>query len=416
MPIGDINLDTVKIGSLDLVQGGQAMLSHMDIYENILDPTGPKANIRIVDPTDSIGKNRINGGYDQDIEIKFGLSENTMGSGTIGFKLKPFKNSDQSDRSDTGQGSGHSKLYTIRGVSAESLNANGNKVKKSFNDQTSNMVKKVLEENFKTKLQIDIDENTDGKRRLVFNNEDPRKVLKKLNHEHVSSQNQSSLFALFQTSDGNGNMKYKFSTFEKLFQQAPVVTLKQSATLNSANASESDKQNSIIWFKAPETFNAQPRASSKPVESTINMTTHQPTYVPPKNYSFNVPGQPVYNNQASYTREQPVKYVHSMANNKQPHKTSEAKTKRTAFLSHLAQNSVQMEIPGNPSIKLGSMINLDIPKKSDTGNEAGETQINGKFLVVGIRHKVKPAGQTPRYTMVIEAVSASYNDGGNGSA
>jgi hypothetical protein len=90
--------------------------------------------------------------------------------------------------------------------------------------------------------------------------------------------------------------------------------------------------------------------------------------------------------------------------------------KRSEYLSHLAQNSAELEVIGNPKIKLGNMIDLKIFKKSEGNNAAGETQFNGKALVVAIRHKVKPLGQSPRYTMILRVIKASYKEGNDGNA
>ena len=80
------------------------------------------------------------------------------------------------------------------------------------------------------------------------------------------------------------------------------------------------------------------------------------------------------------------------------------------FLSQLAQNHGTIEIIGNPQIKLGSMVNLDIPNKSE-GTTSGEKQFNGKALVVSIIHKIKPDGQNPRYVMELGVVKGSYKEG-----
>ena len=415
MAVGDIVINSAKIGGMDLINGN-AILSHADIYENILSEYGPICNIHVVDPSDEIGKNKINGGYDQDIEISFKLKDSNLSDGTCSFKLKPNMNKNLDDRSISAEGSGHSKLYTIKGVSAEFLNVAGNNVQKKYDDQTSNIVKDIVKNNFKSKHQIEI-EDTKGKRQLVFNNEHPGIVIKKLYNEHVSSKYESSLFALFQQSDGNGGMKYVFKTFEKMFEEQPVVKLKQTTALNLKTGNELEKQNSIMWFRPSNMFFSESRTLSKPVENTINHTTHKVVSKKQRQTKFKyADSNGTYEGEPSYAKEKPVTYVHDKANNKQKHLSSDAKTKRESFLSHLAQNAAELEIPGNPKIKLGSMIELEIPKKSDTGNDSGETQFNGKALVVAIRHKIKPMGQNPRYTMILRVVKASYKDGGGGSA
>lgn len=415
MAVGDVIINSAKIGGLDLING-KAILSHADIYENILSEYGPICDIHVIDATDELGKNKINGSYNQDIEINYQLADSNLGGGSCSFKLKPHKNRNLDDRSISNEGSGHSKLYTIRGVSKEYLNSTGNNVQKKYDDQTSNIVKDIVKNNFKSDLQFD-GESTKGKRQMTFNNEHPQSVIAKLYKEHVAQGCESSLFALFQQSDGNGNFKYAFKTFEKMFEQSPVVKLKQTTNLNDGKHTDNDKQNSILWFKASDMFFTESRALSKPAETTFNHTTHKIVYRKQQSPKFKSPdGQSVYEGEPSYTNEKNVRYVHDKANNKDKHITAVAKTKRESFISHLAQNAAELEVPGNPKITLGSIVELDIPKKVDRGSEAGETQFNGKALVVGIHHKIKPMGQTPRYTMVLRVVKSSYKDGGGGNA
>ena len=64
------------------------------------------------------------------------------------------------------------------------------------------------------------------------------------------------------------------------------------------------------------------------------------------------------------------------------------------------------------SIKVGDVISLNIPKKADADQESGEKQMNDKVLIVRIRHKIKPLGVAPQYTMIIEAVKAAFKEGG----
>jgi hypothetical protein len=102
------------------------------------------------------------------------------------------------------------------------------------------------------------------------------------------------------------------------------------------------------------------------------------------------------------------------ANNKSATKLADAKKNRLDYLSQLTQNHGTLEIYGNPAIKLGSIVNLDIPNKSD-GKTSGESQFNGKALVVSIKHKIGPLGASPRYTMIIGVAKGSYKEGGGES-
>ena len=138
-------------------------------------------------------------------------------------------------------GSGRNKQYTLKLVRPELIAAQGNYVQKSYNALTSDMVKDIIKNYLKSDAQIEIRESTRGQRRFVFNQDHPVSALKKLDNEHVSAQNESSLFALFMTDDG-GQQKYVFTTYEQLFTQGPVATLTESTGLGSGMVSDIEKE------------------------------------------------------------------------------------------------------------------------------------------------------------------------------
>lgn len=412
MSIGDAKIQ-IKIGDLDLTSSKKASYAGFNIYEDILNPYGPVAEIRVVDFGDALGSSQLNGAYDKDVEIS--LSGGDFASGDRKYKLKMFQNKNLNDQSINNYGSGHHKQYDIRSVSAELLNAQGNYMQKSYNDQTHKVVEDIVKKGFKSDKQIDIKSKTDGKRRIILNNVHPMKALHNLNSEHVSQEDKSSCFVLFQES--SDQQKYVFATFEKLFKEQSTVTLKQRYDLDAGNATNQDRQNSIMWFKPSDNFFTATRSFSKTSEHSFNLTTHRVTAVDPKqDTQFKLIDNPVYQQGkgASYANAVPISTPLDKVNNKDKHTTAKAKTNRAAFLSHLMQNSAELETYYNPKIKLGSIITLDIPNKSDGDGEQGEKQFNGKVLVVAIRTKVKPAGQTPRVTMILRVVKASYKQGGNG--
>ena len=415
MQIGDININRLNIGNIDLNSYIQATYEGFNVYEDILNPYGPTCEIKVIDHSDVLGAANINGDYNQNIEINFSL----LGDSTdnlVGFKFKQYQNKNLEDGANDKKGSLNSKVYTIRGVCMELLNSHGNFVSRSYNDLTSTMVKDVVTMNFKTDKEFVILENTKGKRRLVFSNEHPITVLKKLNSEHIAATSQSSCFVLFQQQN-NGVQKYIFTTYEQLFQQNPVAYLKQSTALNYSDALDSDKQNAILSFVVSDSFFTPVRSMAKASEQTVNMTTHGVVSTKPVALDFKLIDQPTYSGSRTADSEYPVKKIIDKVNEIQKNSIGDANKKRAAFISHLAQNSAEIEIPGNPAIKLGDIINLTIPNKSqsETGKAAGETQFNGNALVVAIRHKIKPIGITPRYTMLLRVVKASYKDleGGN---
>lgn len=411
MAAGDVKIKTLKIGDIDLNDAKTASYVGFNIYEDILNPYGPLCEIRVMDHSDALGKKKLNGSFDKDIEIS--LSGSDFG-GAKTYKMKMYQNKNLNDLSMNNSGSGHSKQYDIRGVPVEMLNAQGNYMQKSYKDQTHKIVEDVVKKGFKSKLQVDVKSKSDVQRRVILNNKHPIDCIKDLNSLHVSNEDKSSCFVLFQ--ETGDQQKYVFATFEKLFKEQSVVTLKQSTTLDASKSSFEKKQNSIIWFKPSNSFFTPSRPLSKSAQKTFNFTTHG-SYAPNKEEEtkFKLPDEPVYKGNSQNAKEVPIYHTYDKANDKQKHTTADAKTTRAAFLSHLAQNSAELETYFNPKIKLGSMITLEIPNKSNSEG-GGEKQFNGKCLVVAIRTKIKPLGQSPRATMILRVVKASYKEGGNGEA
>ena len=233
MQIGDINVTNLTIGDIDLNSYVQATYEGFNIYEDILSPYGPTCEIRVIDHSDALGGSNLNGNYNKDIKINFSLSDDTV-ENSVGFVFKQYQNKDLHDNASKKKGSLNSKTYSVRGVSMELLNSHANFASRSYNDLTSTMVQDVIKTNFKSDKEFVIGENTKGKRRLVFSNEHPINVLKKLNSEHIAEHSQSSCFVIFQQQK-NGVQKYIFTTFEQLFKQTPVAYLLQSTTLNEQN-------------------------------------------------------------------------------------------------------------------------------------------------------------------------------------
>lgn len=396
-----------------MIAGQECTVAGLNICYDIMNPYGPVAEVRLIDPVDFMGEKNINGGSDQDVEISLTPKDESSGKNSIKFKM--FQSKNLNDNSIHNTGVGKHKQVDIRLVSEELLNAQGNYIQKSFKGKTSDVVKHILEKGFKTKKQIKLS-NTKGNRTFRVNNKHPLEALHDVNNEHVSDKYESSCFVTFQQGDKNGEHTYHFKTFEEMFEQSPVVKLTQTSTLDYGDASDQDRKNSIMWFKPSDGFLSATRSLSKPSEQTIDLTTHKvvsTTAQPQDNFKY-ADKDPVYKGAPSNTKEVPIRYQHNKVNHDQKHTTSSAKSKRAAFLSHLAQNSADLECYYNPDIQIGKMIELNIPAK--TSDEGNEKQFNGKCLVVSMRIKYKIANEPPNCTMILRVVKASYKEGGNGNA
>jgi len=407
--VGDIDIKKFTIGGMNVADPKQVTLVGFNIYESILDPLGPYGEVRILDAANAKSKSKING--KEDVEIQF--SATGVPGEMAGFKFKLFQNSNETDSSIQNEGSMHSKQYDFKFVSPERLNAQGNQVDKSYDDQTSNVAKDIVETFLKSKDSVDLKEQT-KKERIVFGTEHPLDALRKLSNLYAGTKSKSGLFFLFKTREGS-NTKYVFDSPDNMFGTSPVITLKQNATLSTSGTSETDKQNSISWFRVGNGFNAGSRSLAKPQQVTVNHATGTINRPKQEEYKPKMADSLIFDNPPSDAKSVQVRTVYQSFNEKQEVKTSDFRANRLVYLAHFSQNYADLEVPGNPKIKIGSMINIELPKKADSGNESGESEFNGKALVVAIRHKIKPAGQPNRYTMILRVVKGSFKEGGGGN-
>ncbi len=403
MALGDVIWQTVKIGSLDLLSS-EASFFGIDIYEDINDPFGsPLIEINVIDPIDALNKNKITGSYDSnEVEVKFKYEPTGE---IVGFKGKMHSLKDQMDRmGNLDDSSGHSKQYQVRAIQPEFFRAQGKRIQKGFTGPTTKHVEEIFKTISDKKVQTD---SPSEPRDKTFGRVHPIDAVQSLMREHSSTTYKSSAYVIFQQWK-NGTPKIIQTTYEQLLQQSSVVTLRERTDLNYSGATEQDMQNSIMFGQYDPSF-SEPRALSKTAKNSFNLSTH--TVVSESGKQDTKTKDPAFGN-ISYVEDSPNVNTEDTMNNSQSHTASDAKRRRAQYLSHLMQGEATIEVTGNPKITLGSIINLEIPKKTDDNESGGESQFNKTALVVAIRHKIKPAGQNPRYTMVLELVKGGMVQGG----
>lgn len=406
MPVGDIIWQSVKIGGLDLL-AKDASFHGIDIYEDINDPFGsPLIEINVVDYSDALNKYKITGSYDENkIEVKFKYEPTGE---IIGFNARMHSNKGlQDNMGGKNEGSGHSKTWQIRGAQEELFKANGTRVEKGFSGPTTKHVEKIFKDVIKSEKQF---ENRDDSqiRPKNYGRVHPVDAVNDLMQSHSSTRYESSAYTIFQEWK-NGNPKIVQTTYEELFERAPVVTLKERTDLNSTGITEQDQQNSIMWAEYDPSWSQQ-RAMSKAVKKSFNNGTHT---IVDENFKGHIKSKtPAFQNPPSYAEKYDVITSEDVMNNGKKHNTADAKRKKAQYFSHLLNGTAKIRIPGNPKVTLGSIVELDIPKKTDNNQFGGEGQFNKKALVVAIKHEIKPAGQKPQYTMVLELAKAGMEKGG----
>lgn len=407
MPVGDIKVNTLQVGPIDLLNPLVCHYAGFNIYEDIYQIYGPNAEIRVTDFNDALGKSNLNG--DEDIDISFRLFD--LPSDTLNFKFKCFENVNLDDRSTRDRGAMKAKMYDIRCISEEYLvaQARGN-VQKSYNEPIFTAVEDLVKKTgFMSKKGFSCDDPTKGKVRHVATGH-PMSIYQQLNERAVSISNKSSAYVLFVS-----NNIYKYCTIEQLCKKPPVVFLKQTNTL-ATGSTEQQKLNSITSILVNTSFFTPPRAKSVTKMAAYDPVTGKATFPSSLPKSFihlgnkvyseeGIPGPPKWGQQAVTQ--------HDRVNNLTSTDIAEARQNRAAYLAYLAQNSADILIPGNPNIKLGDVINIQIPNKSTNHDGYTEKQFNGPVLVTAIRHIIHPLTHQPRYQMKLKVTKAGgYDQGG----
>jgi hypothetical protein len=409
MAIGDIRISSFKVGGLDLTNSQNVFLVGFNVYEDMLNPCGPVAECRVLDHGDALGQSQLKG--NEDCEITF----STDGGGSATFKFKLARNKNLNDGSRDKSGSGKAKQYDLRMVSKEMIECQKNHVQKTYKDkQMSQVIEDIHKNNFKSDKQLKKGQTKPG--RIQFDREHPIDAVKKLYNRSVSEQKKSSLFCYYHSRSGS-NQECRYETFEEAMERSTGLTFKQDATAAATNSEQKAKQN-MLWFRPSDGFDAISRGTKASNQTTYNRETGKAHRVQQENKDkFKVLGQEIknYEDSTQNSDKKPPEYtMHSPSNTKKKEGIAKARVNRASYLSDIAQNAAEFECIGNPKISVGSTIKLDIPNKSSNGGGGREKQFNGEALVVAVRHKIKPAGQTPRYTCVVRVIKAGHDQGGGG--
>jgi len=407
MPVGDIVVNKMNIGSLNLLRRDECQYVGFNIYEDLFNPYGPTAEIKVNDFTDCLGRYNLNG--KEKIEIDFSLYE---GKERVKFDLMSYENSDLDDRSKIKSGAMKSKTYIIKCVSPEYLNVQSkSNIQKSYNLEIHKIIEDLVKNTgFSSKKQFINDDPTKGKIRHIATGH-PLNIYQQLNNRAVSLRNKSSAYVLY-VSDN----KYMYRTIEQCCKDPEVLTLSQSTTLG-AGASEQQKQNSITSILVGSSFFSPPRYKIDTQMRTYDTVTGKANYPRIKpNSQYTHLGNPVYKESGSETSfplfSQAAYTQHDRVNNKTSTDVASARQNRSAYLGYFAQNHADLVVIGNPKIKLGNIIRINIPNKS-TDSNLYESQFSGPVLITQIRHIINPIGQVPRYQMVLRVTKAGgYDRGG----
>jgi len=389
---GDVQVNSLKItsprGSLDLTKS----FVTASVYESLMTP-GIMASITVNDTDDQIGALKMVG--DEMVEFDFGPPGGTIAS---------YKFSLNKPETTKPQGAMKSKAYVLQCVSEEALHAKANIIQKSYKGkQISDIVKDIHKNYMKSSKKLEV-EDTKGGQDILGQNDKPFAFADMVRRRAVSSDNKSSSYVFFENRDG-----FQFVTIEKLFKGEVIKEFKMENTVGHSINSVTDTN--IIGYEVPKTFSASTRIASGGLgadTATFDYETNSYKVKQVKPDKMTTGGKGDWNSdafKAKFGSSPGQRYIHPYDNRLAQTYVPETTHNQVAFAGKLEQNTIKLRVNGDTALQAGKLIKANIPNfVSTTGNNTGESQIEGNFLITRLRHFIAGAGEKPRYTCILECV------------
>lgn len=110
--------------------------------------------------------------------------------------------------------------------------------------------------------------------------------------------------------------------------------------------------------------------------------------------------------------QKPLRYnIVDKMNDKNKTGKSEMRSNKAAYMARLLNDRGTMKIYGNPDLKPGDVITIEVGSMSDDSEGNESKQITQKVLIVNLRHVFMQQNEIPGpYTMVVEFIKAGYEE------
>jgi hypothetical protein len=79
-------------------------------------------------------------------------------------------------------------------------------------------------------------------------------------------------------------------------------------------------------------------------------------------------------------------YIKARDTNIKPHQIEKTDLQRNAFLQNFQDHRIKLYVPGNPTIKSGDIIKLNIISPEDQSTELTDELIGGNYIITTITH------------------------------
>ena len=298
------------------------------------------------------------------------------------------------------------KMYTLRGVTKDLLMNAFSVYSRRYRDMNYDAaVADVITNDLKSEKSLVTQESTEGKFDYVVNNVRPFQTIDLICERAVSAENKSSMFFFYEDNQG-----YHFTTFEKLITDrtpaAPgLVFSYDTATrdtefhqlINVRNilSYETMKQGSSVqkvrdgairtqirefdimtgeYYKMEEYNNTSDYGSFKATDGANDMNTSA--------YNAFVAKKPGVTRMVFKDGLRPA-----MKHNENIHW-------KRGFADRLSQQSVRIRVYGDTDIRVGDVIQLDIPEITGAQNPKIQDYYSGNYVIFEMKHRMdkRPTG------------------------
>lgn len=397
MAVGDIELK-LTIDGKDFTSS----VHYMVIENSIFSPLGSGAVCNLIDAGDKTSK--FKGGEKVVVTVS---NPNSSGQN--------FKYNFQLQKGNASGNDIKNKRTELIFRTKEWYTAQGNPISESFNDKPENVCKKIFKDYLKSDKTFEIKAPSKVTKRIVMGSINAIKGVN-MTHDYYVPQEGISPSVLYHTQ--SGTEKIVFTNWQKLFEGSVSTKLKQTMNnLTDARVSDDVKANSLYDLQMPQLFTRDSRQLTQVNQQASCLITnrHYDTTVKTEKPD-GLPGKQIYTKPADQDKQITTTAMNPVNEKNGKTYESEGKANKKAYIAHLLQNEVSFKVPFNSKINIGSMVDLDIPRKQNDSSQETENQINSKVLITDCSIIIKPIGQSPRCHMEVRAIKASYDkgDGGNG--
>lgn len=390
--------------------GREAVLLDWSICEDITQHyTIVEANV--FDPNDALGTHMLSG--DETITITFHIPGGTE-TPTFTFRMVELAKVAH-------HGTMSSKTYQIRGISPEMINAQKNRMEKSYNELTSEIVHDVVTTFFESTKTWDNPDPTRVVQRIVANNIHPNEFLDEIKNRHVSAAYDSSSYVLFESRRSGENL-FRFATLEYLMQQGPTLgyILRQVNGLDALPVTDREEWRTIYSIVLPSSFHTPTQLPSATAQTSFNLQTGKLQVTPrdfdPEAYGFTADSNsPISAAMVALINSPPLRQfrgnVVDAMNDTLKTFITQMHHDKHAFMARALNDVGVMEVMGNPAFHVGETVQLILPNKSELLMYQGEEEreITGTVLMSQVVHHVRAPNVThPQYTCVIRFIKAGY--------